>query len=636
MKEKKQPSSVETTTGEEEKIEKRKKSCILTNALFPVCALFIFVFVYYLNFNTVERIKDLVSAQYLEMFNNYGVYGGILLSFLSLILSYILLGLKKLFRLSKFSLINPIILALSFAPWYFLSLNLALELRYTDIARLLLDILVDPIHNASLFMLFISAVWFGIIIIVILIKKFRPSKNIAQLTVLLFAVLFFTTGCLSQLEQIACDILPDSDHCFQAAAMQSGNPDDCEDIKGTKFVGVGSNPPKDKCYLYIAENTGNLDSCKKIKGGAMSYTPEECYLSVAEKFEDPSACKMLTGENNEKCRTVLSDKIEPADVIAVDDQIDELKKYLAGGSDAELEKQLKGLEAKRADLLDVLTKNNKVEYEKQSDPINQDILGDYAIGDLTREAKDKLIALNESLKAKGVKMTQSEIDTFKNYYKFISDPANDIEQMDDNQITKDRWNEKLGNVVDKLRIWRSNPSAAESKLDEQLRFYERMLERQQSIDAGLSEFGEDVKRHVDMVNNAIEDKIKDEVKDKVIETVFGEITGKTVGASTAVIGEALDVVKGEAKSKEFRGLVRAYNLGMEEELAKSGGDVEKAHAAVVKNLQNNPYEYEDTNTFAKYGNILENKDCDGTNPHCVNKDVFWKAMKKSFKYQNDK
>ncbi|EKD67397.1 MAG: hypothetical protein ACD_48C00433G0001 [uncultured bacterium] len=72
---------------------------------------------------------------------------------------------------------------------------------------------------------------------------------------------------------------------------------------------------------------------------------------------------------------------------------------------------------------------------------------------------------------------------------------------------------------------------------------------------------------------------------------------------------------------------------MEEELAKAGGDVDKAHAAVTANLQKDPYMYEDKNTFAKYGNILENKDCDGSNPHCVNKEVFWKAMKKSFTYQ---
>jgi len=634
MEEIRQESS--TDLAVESPAKKSEKKCILINALFPVCALLIFTFVYYLNFNTIDRIKDLVSSQFLGTFNTYGVYGGILLGFLSLILGYIFLGLKKLFHLSKFSIVNPIILAIIYAPWYFLAGALAKEPRYTDMARLVLDFLIDPIRNASLFMLFLAAVWLLIAIIVIVVKKFRPSKNMVQLAVLLLVVSFLTTGCLSKLEDIACMLLPDSDHCYQSSAMQSGNADDCERIKGEKFKDTGSNPPRDKCYLNIAENTGDLEVCKRIKGGLMSYTKEECYLNVAVKFENPAGCKMLSGEEKSNCRAQLGDKIDPADVIAVDNQIDELKQYLKDGKDAELEKQLKGLEDKRKDMIDVLTKTNKAEYEKQSDPINKDILGDYAVGDLDRESKDKLIALNENLKTKGFKMTQEQLDAFKDYYKFISDPNNDIEQMDDTKLLKDRWNEKLGNVVDKFKIWKSGPSEGEAKIDEQLRFYERMLERQQSINAGMSEFGEDVKRNMDMVNNAIQDKVKDAVKDKVIETIFGEITGKTVGVTTAVIGEALDVVKGEAKSKEFRGLVRAYNLGMQEELGKFGGDVERAHAEVVKRMQTNPYEYEDSNTFAKYGNVLENKDCDGTNPHCVNKDVFWKAMKKSYKYQNNK
>ncbi|MFA6306770.1 MAG: hypothetical protein WCV70_03960 [Patescibacteria group bacterium] len=620
--------------GTEEKIDKPKRKCLLTNALFPVAAMLIFAFVYYLNFNTIARIKDLTDYKFLEIFNNYGVYGGLILGFLSLIFGYIFLGLKKLVHLSKFSPVNPIILALIYAPWYFLAEALAKEPRYTDIARLVLDFLVEPIRNASLFMLSTAVVWLAVIIIVIVVKKFKPGKNTVELAGLLLALSFLTTGCLSQLEDVICMIMPDSDHCYQASAMQSGNPDDCERIKGEKFKDAGSNPPRDKCYLNIAENTGDLEVCKRIKGGLMSYTQEECFLGIAIKYENPAGCKMLTGAAKSDCRAQLGDKIDSADVIAVDNQIDELKKYLKDGSDADLEKQLKGLEDKRKDMIDVLTKTNKAEYEKQSDPINKDILGDYAVGDLDRESKDKLINLNENLKAKGFKMTQEQLDAFKDYYKFISDPNNDIEQMDDAKLLKDRWNEKMGNVVDKFKIWKSGPSEGEAKLDEQLRFYERMLERQQSINEGLSEFGEDVKRNMDMVNNAIQGQVGDAVKDKVIETIFGEITGKTVGITTTVIGEALDVVKGEAKSKEFRGLVRAYNLGMQEELGKFGGDTDKAHAEVVKKMQQNAYEYEDSNTFAKYGNVLENKDCDGTNPHCVNKEVFWKAMKKSYKYQH--
>ena len=627
-------NEIPATSLPEIEIKKLKRKCFLTNSLFPLFALFLFAFVYYLNFNEIERIKDLINTSSLKTFNDFGVYLGFVLGFLSLLLGYILLGLKKLVRLGKFTFLNPIILALVYAPWQILALNLAKEPRYTDLARLVLDFLVEPIKNASLFMLYLSVAWLLVEIIMAVVAKFRPAKSTVQLALLLLAVPFLTTGCLSNIEDIACLLLPDSDHCYQGSAMQSGNADDCERIKGTKFKDTGSNPPKDKCFLNIAENTGDLDVCKRIKGGLMSYTPEECYLSVALKFENPAGCKMLSGENKSKCREALGDKIDPSDVVAVDNQIDEIKKYLKDGADPELEKQLKGLEDKQKDLVDVLTKANKAEYEKISDPINKDILGDYAVGELDKEAKDKLIALNENLKAKGFKMTDEQLGAFKDYYKFMSDPNNDIEKMDDSKIVKDRWNEKLGNVVDKFKIWKSGASAGEAKLDEQLRFYERMLERQETINAGLSEFGDDVKRNMDLVNNAIQDKVKDAVKDKVIETIFGEITGSTVGATTKVLGEAIDVVKGEAKSKEFRGLVRAYNLGMEEEIGKFKGDYDKAHAEVVKKMQANPYEYEDTHTLAQYGNVLENKDCDGTNPHCVNKEVFWKAMKKSYKYQH--
>jgi hypothetical protein len=141
-----------------------------------------------------------------------------------------------------------------------------------------------------------------------------------------------------------------------------------------------------------------------------------------------------------------------------------------------------------------------------------------------------------------------------------------------------------------------------------------------------------------MIKEALKDKAWETATDEAKKAAFGELMDLVESSAeapvTAILGEAIDTVKKEAKSAEFRGLVRAYNLGMQEELAKAGGDIERAHAAVTANLQKDPYTYEDQNTFAKYGNILENKDCDGSNPHCINRDVFWKAMKKSYKYQN--
>jgi hypothetical protein len=138
----------------------------------------------------------------------------------------------------------------------------------------------------------------------------------------------------------------------------------------------------------------------------------------------------------------------------------------------------------------------------------------------------------------------------------------------------------------------------------------------------------------DAIGEAIKDKVVDKAKEKIIEELFGSVTEKTAGITSTVVGEALDTVKKEAKSAEFRGLVKAYNDGMSEELSKFGGNVEKAHAEVVKKINADPYTYASGNSFAKYGNLVENKNCDGTNPHCIEKDVFWKAMKKSYNFQH--
>jgi hypothetical protein len=281
-----------------------------------------------------------------------------------------------------------------------------------------------------------------------------------------------------------------------------------------------------------------------------------------------------------------------------------------------------------------MSKENKSEYEIQSDPLNKQIIGDWAVGDFDSGAKNKLIAMNMKLKANGVTMTESQYEAFKDYYKFISDPANDIEQMDDVALAKDRFGDKVGNVIDKLKFWKTNDTAAEKGYDEQLRFYERMLARQQAIYEGLSEAQQEMQEAAQAIAGGIGNYAADKAKDKVIESIFGEITGKTAGATTAILGEALKEVQSAAKAAEFRGLVRAYDLGMAEELTKAGGDVEKAHAAVVKAMSADPYTYADDNSFAKFGNLIENKDCDGSNPHCLNKEVFWKAMKKSYKYQH--
>lgn len=107
---------------------------------------------------------------------------------------------------------------------------------------------------------------------------------------------FILSSCDSVLSWIGaymCSLAPDSDHCFQWTAGQSGNTEDCDKIKWTKFKAGGSNPPRDKCYLMVAENTGNYNACNKIKWWLMSYTVSGCISGTAIKKDDPIGCTKL-------------------------------------------------------------------------------------------------------------------------------------------------------------------------------------------------------------------------------------------------------------------------------------------------------------------------------------------------------
>jgi hypothetical protein len=604
----------------------------------------------------VPSIKNFGSATADTMkqyFSAYGYLAGLALGLVAYLASLLLYGALKIVRLAKYKLANMLALFLVYGAYLVLGIELFYyEDRYSALAIAIVFFIGYPLLYAS-----------GIISVLIFIfyfysffKDVRFKKagaadgredngaetgsvdgKMISLILSLIVMPFVLSGCnlIGGFEGIACLFIPDSAHCYQGAAVDNGDPGDCEKVvQPEKFKDLGSNPPKDKCYLMVAQNTGDLDACDKIAGGPMSYTKEECFLTVSVENENPSGCNKLAGNDKARCIAELAPLMTPDKVLEVDKAISDLKDILKNGPDPDLEKQLQGLEGKRNDILGVMTKDNKAEYDRQSDPMNQQIIGDFAVGDIDSATKNKLVAFNEKLKSQGLDMTADQYQAFKDYYKFMNDPENDIEKMDDDKLLKDRWNEKVGNAVDALKFWNSNKTPEEEAVDQQLRFYERMLERQTAIIKSLSSKQQDFDRNMDMVFDAAKDKVKDEIKDKLVESLFGELAGKTAGMTTAIVGEALDTVKAEAKSAEFRGLVRAYDSGMAEEIGKFGGDAERAHAEVVKKLAADPYAYASGASFAKYGNLLENKDCDGTNPHCINRDVFWKAMKKSYNYQH--
>ncbi len=153
---------------------------------------------------------------------------------------------------------------------------------------------------------------------------------------------FVLSSCDSVLSWIwwyMCKLAPDSDHCFQWTAAQSGDTEDCDKIKWTKFKAGGSNPPKDKCYLMVAENTGNYDVCKKIKWWLMSYTSTECISNTAIKKDDPIGCTKLTTWSAEY--VTCTQKLATTDKVKTkNEEFDKLKEELGDDpSNKELRKK---------------------------------------------------------------------------------------------------------------------------------------------------------------------------------------------------------------------------------------------------------------------------------------------------------
>jgi hypothetical protein len=617
----------------------------------------------------VPSIRNYGGDSPLTTVKFFGTYGwAIVIGFalVSWLVSLALLLVLKIFRLSKFKTANLVVLLLTYGAVLGLAIELLFyEKRYAVASLGIIYFAGGPLYSASICTLVFIALIFIIPMSVRLFKKKKtpptgpaptskaeakeipaqpakpevasePKPNPVAKFAILLALPLLAGGCslIGGSEDLAC-LMNNDPHCYQNVAVSEGDADVCAKVKQPEqFKDMGSNPPQDKCYLMEAQNTGDLSACDKIKGGLMSYTKEECILEASVANQDASGCQKLTGADKASCISELQPLMTPDKVLEVDSQIQILQDELKKGGDPNLEKQLAGLQSKKNDILAVMSADNLAQYKIQSDPVNKQIIGDFAVGDIDSATKNKMIAINENLKNQGLAMTDEQYKVMRDYYKYINDPENNIETMDDSKIVKDRLGEKYHNLVDKLKFWKTDDTAAEKSLDQQLRFYERMMERQEGIDKGLTTREMNYENTIEKIAEVATEKIHDEAKDKIIEELFGETAGKTVGATTAVLGEAIDEVQKQAQSDEFRGLVKAYDNGMSEELHNFGGNVDKAHEAVVKKLSADPYAYATGDSFAKYGNLIANPECDGSNPLCLKKDIFWKAMKKSYKYQN--
>jgi H+/gluconate symporter-like permease len=103
---------------------------------------------------------DIGNATILKIFKTYAIAMGPVLAFLSLILMYVINGMRRIVRLRRVRFLDPVTVLLGVSPWLIFGWELAYrEKRYTDIARAIIDFVGRPVYFASVAVCVIAALW---------------------------------------------------------------------------------------------------------------------------------------------------------------------------------------------------------------------------------------------------------------------------------------------------------------------------------------------------------------------------------------------------------------------------------------------------------------------------------------------
>ncbi len=442
--------------------------------------------------------------------------------------------------------------------------------------------------------------------------------NRRLLPVLALPCTLLLCGCLGDVMEVFCEASPDSDHCYQAAAVQEAEPETCDQVSGKNFK--GSNPPKDKCFLQIAENTGDPSVCDSIEGGFMSYSKEECLDGV---FRNHTVDSCKDAEDQIKCRTAYAKKFgECGDGYAFDKkaQTCAIRPPKEEGSDDAIESKVEGdlttiADAAKGKYMELLEKA----IDDETDP--NKLAGLQAYKHFLDKGGEKWEQVNAT------------VDTLKDLKRlFIDayDPSMNIDRMSVDKILEkglfDRIKERVFGADKPTGL-----SAENAQAEDALTVYATMLKRQGEIDF-LQKGRKD--RIQETIISKAKDQATEKLKDTVKETVEGA-AGTAFGAVTAV-GDALQAFQDEAQKQMFLGLARAYDR-RREALAQQhpNMDPEELHQLTVKQVKEDPYQDNTQLAVVKHGNLLENKDCqDDSNPLCIDSRVWWTAMDKTYVYNH--
>lgn len=247
-------------------------------------------------------------------------------------------------------------------------------------------------------------------------------------------------GIFSFAWNFMCSLAPDSDHCSQFLAVQSGNSDKCAKIKWTKFKSGWSNPPRDKCYMQIAINKWDYTTCSKIQWWYMSYSKEECIkdvwkniLDLSVKNDDLEWCKKLSKFptwylwNYEECKAKLAtpEKIKKSDS-KMDDIIESLKK---DPWNTELKKELDNLKKQKQATYDMMTDKNRADYFSEK---RQEIMKDV-------EDEDVKSAISK------------EYTNYRSWEKDINKLLEKLQEVTEKQQTLKKLDEEANVLVDQVK-----------------------------------------------------------------------------------------------------------------------------------------------------------------------------------------
>ena len=211
------------------------------------------------------------------------------------------------------------------------------------------------------------------------------------------------------------------------------------------------------------------------------------------------------------------------------------------------------------------------------------------------------------------------------------DPSMDIQNMPVDKILQKGLYDRISDSIFGGPKTESGKELAEA--DDSLAVYEMMLERQAEIDF-LKKGRMD--RLGDTIVEGAKSKMTEELTSKAKDIAEG-VVGTAMMAVT-VVDYALTSFQDEAKKQAFLGLARAYNR-RRQALMETRPDLsqEQIHALTVQQVHENPYLDNKNLGFIKFGNILENKDCqDSSNPLCIDRRVFWTAMDKTYQHTHRK